>query len=80
MKQPFKISILVLLLNLVIASVSTDLSITRDGIFSVPFQWDANINEYLSLKHINRIYHTKHPHLKNLQTSTAKPSKSSSNR
>ena len=38
----------------------------------MPFQWNFNINEYLSFEHINRIYHTKHPHFRNLQTSNTR--------
>ena len=72
MKQPFKISLFVLLFNLVLSSTSIDFSIGKSGVFSIPFQWDTNINEYLSIKHINRIFHTKHPHFKNLQTSNTR--------
>jgi len=72
MKQPFKISIFVLLLNLVYSSTSIDLSIGQGGIFSIPFQWESNINEKLSIKHINRIYHTQHSHFRNFQTSNTR--------
>ena len=72
MKQPFKISIFILLLSLVFSSTSFELSVGRSGIFSIPFKWENNINEYLSIKHINRIYHTKHPHFRNLQTSNTR--------
>ena len=75
MKQPFKFSLLIkiiLFFSFTFPSTSIDFSIGEDGVFSIPFQWDIDINEYISLQHINRIYHTKHPHIKNLQTSNTR--------
>ena len=72
MKQPFRNSIFILLLTLAFSSTSVELSIGRSGIFSLPFKYDFDINEYLSIKHINRIYNTKHPHFENLQTSNTR--------